>query len=49
MGPLEHSVPDLALLRTVNLFPRRTEPDPLEHSGLLGKEDGDLIWCHWSR
>ena len=49
MGPLEHSVPDLALLRTVNPFPRRTEPDPLEHSGLLGKEDGDLIWCLWSR
>ena len=45
MGPLEHSVPDLALLRTVNPFPRSTEPDPLEHSGLLGKEDGgrDLV------
>ena len=40
MGPLEHSVPDLALLRNVNTFPQRTTPDPLEHSGLPGEEDG---------
>ena len=40
MGPLEHSVPDLALLRNVSPFPQRTTPDPLEHSGLPGEEDG---------
>ena len=45
MGPLDHSVPDIALLRTVNPFPQRTAPDLLEHSGRLGKEDGgrDLV------
>ena len=29
MEPLEHSVPDLALLWTIDLFPERTAPDPL--------------------
>ena len=38
MGPLEHSVPDLALLWTIDPFPEMTAPDPLEHSGLPGKE-----------
>ena len=37
-GPLEHSVPDLALVWTIDPSPKRTAPDPLEHSGLLGKE-----------
>ena len=36
MEPLEHSVPDLALLWTIDTFPERTAPDPLEHSGLSG-------------
>ena len=40
MGPLEHSVPDLAPLRNVSPFPQRTTPDLLEHSGLPSDEDG---------
>ena len=40
MGLLEHSVPDLTLFGNVSPFPQRTTPDPLEHLGLPGEEDG---------
>ena len=40
MGPLEHSVPDLVPLQNVSPLIQRTTPDPLEHLGLPGEEDG---------
>ena len=40
MGPLEHSVTDLAPLWNVSPFPQMTTPDPLEHSGLPSDDDG---------
>ena len=40
MEPLEHSVPNLALVWSVSPFLQMITSDPLEHSGLPRDEDG---------
>ena len=39
LEPLEHSVPDLAPIRSASPFIRMAASDPLEHSGMTSTED----------